>query len=82
MAIYNLGGINWTWYADVTDHGDDSATLNKYWRLHNWRDVVHPKSIGGFLGIKETPDRQAIALEFSGGMTKKIRNQKHVSDYN
>ena len=48
----NGGGMNWTWYAELELHEDNTATIIKEWRLHNFDYSQgagdHPDTDGSF----------------------------------
>lgn len=85
--IYTAGGINWTWYIDANLNEDGTATIHRFWRLHNSDPnqgaFDHPEDmrIAGSAELLEDKQRNVHSLAVRGGLTYKVRNPKHVFDY-
>ena len=67
MKFIALGGINWTWYAGLSDinHADKTVTIELHDRLHNERDSNHPVTIGNGKTI-ENSEREIVGMRIEG----------------
>jgi len=77
MLCYE-GGINWTWYCDLTINDDKTVTIHHHYRLHNERDI-HPKAVLSFR-MTEDGNRNVIGIRI-GTENYVVANQKHVFSY-
>lgn len=80
QMILSDPGINWTWFAHVTINHDDTATINREYRLHKFDKSQgagrHPKAIGLYKILERPrpddwqgdgfPPRIAFAVEING----------------
>lgn len=94
--IFADGGINWTWYLEVIDHGDNTVTILKYHRLHNFNEFQgsekHPKVDGGVNLIESKDGKrivESIKTQFYDQEKKiwtenfcTVRNPQYVFSYN
>lgn len=68
MKFISLGGINWIWYAGLTDinHTDKTVTIGIHDRLHKERDYsAHPETIGTGTVI-ENSEREIVGMRIQG----------------
>lgn len=87
-VYYRSTGINWSWYAGLTDVTDDACTIITYDRLHHDDPYQgagqHPVSVGS-CHMFEDDGRIVRAIEVwpNDGPVRRltVRNPAHVFSY-
>lgn len=79
--------INWTWYAEIEiSSAGTRCKVLKHYRLHDFRDPDHPKTVGTF-SMQESTQRHVTGITIwresdpKEGTLLEVLNSRHVFDY-